>query len=82
MSPKSPAKGTGRGGARPGSGPKPRPVEEHRRNRIMLNLTDAELRALAEAAGSRPITGFARDLMLRALARRRARPGDDGRERR
>ena len=69
MSPR--AKRSGRGGARAGSGPKPRPVEEHRRNRIMLNFTDAELRALAEAAGPRPITGYARALVVRAVARRR-----------
>ncbi len=60
----------GRGGARPRSGPKPKPVTEHRRNRIMLNFTDAELQALARAAGAKGITVFARELVLQALARR------------
>jgi len=57
-------------GARP-RGPKPKPVEEHRRNRVMLNLTDAERSELEEAADGRPVSDFARDVLLRYLARRR-----------
>jgi hypothetical protein len=39
------ASNNGRGGPRPGSGPKPTPLREHRRNRVTINLTDDELRA-------------------------------------
>jgi hypothetical protein len=52
-------------------GPKPIPVEEHRRNRVMINLTDAELTALREAAGTEKHTSFARRILLQYLARRR-----------
>jgi len=61
----------GRGGARPGSGPKPKPVEVHRRNRMMLNFNDEELAQLAEAAGGKSVSAFARSIVLRYLARRR-----------
>ncbi len=61
----------GWGGARPGSGPKPKPAAEHRRNRLALNFTDAELEQLGKAAGKQSLTGFARDVVLRHLARRR-----------
>jgi len=61
------------GGARPGSGRKPRPPEEHRRNRLALtlNLTDAELDALTKAAKGGALAAFARKVLQRYLARRR-----------
>lgn len=52
-------------------GPKPRPPEEHRRNRVLLNFTDAELVQLEKAAGAERVSDFARALVLRYLARRR-----------
>ena len=61
----------GRGGARPRSGPKPKPAREHRRNRMMLNFTDAEYRSLKDAAGGESLSDFARSIVLRHLARRR-----------
>ena len=60
----------GRGGARPGAGRRALPVEERRRNRVMLNLTDAELEALERAAHGRPVAELAREIVLRSLARR------------
>ncbi|HME69198.1 MAG TPA: hypothetical protein VKM54_04950 [Myxococcota bacterium] len=61
-----------RGGVRPGAGPKPKPIEERRRNRLVLNLKDRELEAIERAAGERPAADFARDVVLRYVARRRA----------
>ena len=60
-----------RGGLREGAGRKPRPPELHRRNRLMLNLTDAEYDRLLAAAKGRPPATFAREIVLRDLARRR-----------
>mgnify|MGYP006871754754 CR=1 FL=1 len=60
-------------------GPKPRPVTQRRRNRLMLNLTDDELRRLRIAAGGRPLTALARSLVLDALARGRGRAGEGAR---
>jgi hypothetical protein len=37
----------------------------------MLNLTDAEMKQLREAAGDVPPVAFARQIILRYLARRR-----------
>ena len=64
-------KRNGRGGARPGSGPKPKPLSERRRNRVVLNLTDEELRVLRKAAGGHQIGAFIREILFRSLARRR-----------
>ena len=38
--------------ARVKRGPKPRPPEEHRRNRVVLNFTDAEYAQLVKIAGA------------------------------
>lgn len=51
-------------------GPKPTPVEVHRRNRLMLNLTDEELTQLMSAAGPESAAAFARRIVLTYLARR------------
>lgn len=59
-----------RAGARRRPGPKPRPPEELRRNRIMLNLTDEEHRRLTEAAGEEPPSDYAREVLIRHLSRR------------
>ena len=56
-------------GLRPG--PKPKRAEEKRRNRIMLNLTDAELARLERAAKGKPISSLAREVVIRYLARRK-----------
>ena len=61
----------GRGGVRPGSGRPPLPAKVKKRNRIMLNFTDAEYKALVDAAGGQPVSVHARDVVLRYLARRR-----------
>jgi len=59
------------GGWRPGAGRKPKPREERRRNRIVLNLTDLELEAVERVIGGRSVADFARELLLRHVARRR-----------
>lgn len=58
-------------GERKRPGPKPRPASETRRNRIMLNLSDSEFASLERAADGRPASDFAREIVLRYLARRR-----------
>ena len=63
------AKGT-HGGARRNSGPKPKPVEEHRRNRIMLNLNDSEHDLLSKAAGGESLSNYARKALIWHLSRR------------
>ena len=60
----------GRGGARAGSGPKPKSARELKRNRLMLNLTDDEMIALRRVAGRQRPTAFARDVLVKYLARR------------
>lgn len=43
-----------------------------RRNRVMLNLTDAEMRALIRVAGGKDqATEYARDVLLKQLRMRR-----------
>jgi len=59
------------GGWRPGAGRKPKPREERRRNRVVMNLSDLELEAIERVIGGRSVADFARDLMLRYVARRR-----------
>ena len=61
----------GRGGARPGSGPKPRPAALLKRNRLMLNLTDHEYAALRKAAGKESPSQFAREVLVRYLRRKK-----------
>ena len=61
----------GPGGVRPGAGRKPLPPAERQRNRVVVNLTDAEYDALAKAAGSASPSAFLRALLLRSLSRRR-----------
>ena len=60
----------GRGGPRPGSGRKPKAVDERQRNRVMFTLTDGELARLEQAAEGIALGTFARELVLRCLARR------------
>ena len=60
-----------RGGARPGSGAKPKPTREVRRNRVVLLLNDNELALLKRAAGSKRVSEFVREKALRGLTRRR-----------
>jgi hypothetical protein len=63
----------GPGGVRPGAGRKPKALEEKQRNRAMVSLTDAEYAAILAAAGDEPIGSFIRRVVLRSLARRRAK---------
>ena len=46
----------GRGGARPGSGPKPKPVTQKRRNRVVIYLLDSEAKALRLAKAENAFT--------------------------
>ena len=65
------AKRNGRGGARPGSGPKPTKPSERRRNRVVILLTDAELERVERSAKGKHLGGFAREILLRSVSRRR-----------
>lgn len=65
------ARRTGRGGPRAGAGRPPAPVEERQRNRVTVNLTDAEHAALLEVAGEQLPAAFAREVLVRFLRRRR-----------
>ena len=56
---------------RPGAGRKPKLIGARQRNRVVLLLTDEELRKLDRAAGTEPLGTFARRVLLRYLARRR-----------
>jgi hypothetical protein len=47
------------------------PAREHRRDRIMLNLTNEEHKPLMKAAGETSAAAFARSVALRYLARPR-----------
>lgn len=60
-----------RGGWRPGSGRKALPDAERKRNRVVVHLTDDELRELEAAAGDEAVGAFARGVVIRYLARRR-----------
>ena len=64
-------KKNGRGGARPGSGPKPKTARKLKRNRLMLNLTDEEMIALRRVAGRQRPAAFVRDVLVKYLARRK-----------
>ena len=66
-------KRNGRGGARPGSGPKPKARSKLRRNRVVVLLTDAEHTKLRRAADARnlPLGTVAYELLSKALTRRR-----------
>jgi len=64
-------KRNGRGGARPGSGPKPKTAAQRRRNRVVLNLTDGELARLRRAAGKEQLSTYMREIIFRHLARRK-----------
>ena len=61
----------GRGGPRPGAGRKPLPVQEKRRNRVVLNLLDEEYDALVGAAGDELPSTYARRVVVAHLVRRR-----------
>ena len=65
------ATNNGRGGPRPGAGRKPKPLRDHRRNRMTINLTDDELRALRGTAGKKSASDYARDVLLAHLRRRK-----------
>ena len=63
----------GRGGPRVGAGRPRSPVEQVRRNRLVLMLTDAErkqLKALARERGV-PMGTLGHELLARSLSRRR-----------
>jgi hypothetical protein len=61
----------GRGGKRPGAGRPLSKPEERQRNRVTMNLTDAEYQALLDAADGEIPGTFAREVLARFLARRR-----------
>ncbi len=64
----------GRGGARPGSGPKPKPAAERQRHPVTMKLTDGELKALKAAAARKgdALGAYARKVLLRHLGRLRS----------
>ncbi len=66
-------KRNGRGGARPGSGPKRKARAKLRRNRVVVLLTDGEHTKLQRVADARnlPLGTVAYELLSSALARRR-----------
>lgn len=61
----------GRGGARPGSGRKPKPPHEKQRNRLIVLLTDDEMQEIKRVAGHEPLGSFARRALLRLVKRRK-----------
>jgi hypothetical protein len=60
-----------KGGARLGAGRKPLPLDQKQRHRVVALLTDAELKALDDAAGDEALGTYVRSLVLRHLARRK-----------
>ena len=60
----------GWGGARPGSGPKPRPAAETRRRAVLVRLTDAELAPIERGAQGAALGTWVRETALRAARRR------------
>ena len=66
-SPSSSRRGRSRGAKR---GPKPKPLEQHRRHRVMLNLDDAEYQQLLDAARDDSASSYARHVLLRHLNRK------------
>ena len=62
-------KKTGRGGARPGSGPKPKPASQRRSEPVMVMLTPSEHAALRRAAGKEAMATYAHRVLAKHLAR-------------
>lgn len=60
-----------RGGARPGAGRPPKPVNERQRHSVTAKLSDEELRELKRAAKDEPLGSYVRSLIVRHLVRRR-----------
>ncbi len=60
-----------RGGPRKGAGRKPGPPEARRRNRLQVNLTDAEYEALCALANPKTPATYVRRLVVRHLGRSR-----------
>ena len=60
-----------KGGARKGSGRKPKPPEERKSQSVGVRFTKGEHQALEDAAAGRRVSSLLRDLALRFLARRR-----------
>lgn len=54
-----------------GAGRPPKPASKRQRHSVTAKLTDAEFRALTEAAGGELLGVFLRRLVLRSLARRK-----------
>ena len=64
-------KRNGRGGARVGSGRKPKPASEKQSEVVSVKLTLGEREALEDAAGELTLSAYVRRLIVRHLARRR-----------
>ena len=60
-----------KGGWRPGSGRKSKPLDEKTRNRVGLGFTDAEISELREHALDEPLATYIRRLVLKHLERKR-----------
>ena len=53
-------------------GPKPKPLEERRRNRLQINVTDEEHRTLSQLAGQgESAASYIRQMVTRHLAAKR-----------
>ncbi len=63
-------KGSGWGGARSGTGPKPLPESERRRHAVLVVLNDAEREAVAATADGLPLATWIRTAALRAARRK------------
>jgi len=64
----------GRGGARPGSGAKPKPKDQKQDRHVLLSFTQTEHDQLTWTAGDEPVATYIRNLVLLVLRRaRRAR---------
>ena len=63
----------GRGGVRPGSGPKPKPRALVRRNRVVVMVTDSEHTKLRRVARAKnlPVGTVAYEIFSAALSRRK-----------
>jgi len=61
---------SGWGGARPGSGRKPKSPDARRRHPILVRVSALELAAIERAAAGEPLATWVRATVLRAARRR------------
>lgn len=61
---------SGRGGARPGAGRKPKALEEKRGRKVTVALTGREYESLRSLSGDEALALYVRRLVLRHLRRK------------